>query len=159
MVKFKPKDIGITKKQLKNPLNSTFEKVKDLDQQGKTQVMAAMWQGIGPLKGFGKGFDEVQEHINKTKKLLKQKKELPRKLEKKLLASWSTGIGVPKQQKNENYYYQTLIKELKENMKNNLDEKRSETIIQELEQDLNKSRDEMQLNLAYKLQILKKPKA
>ncbi len=160
MVKFKPKDIGIKKEHLKKPLESTFEKVKDLDQQGKNRVMQAMWQGIGPLKGFGKGFDEVQNNLNKLKVILKNKEnKISGKLKKRILESWSTGIGVSREQKIENTYFRTIINELFENIENQIDNKRNKEIIQELETDLKKSRDEMQFSLARKLQIIRKPKA
>lgn len=157
--RIRPKHIGIQKKHLINPMKHTIEKAKDLDQQSKTRVFQSMWKGIGPLKGFEKGFMEVQNHLEKTKNLLKQKKEIPRKLQKQLLASWSTGIGIPTKQKIENTYYQSILKELFENTEKKLFTKRNQEIIQELEQDLKKSEDNMQMDLAYKLQILKKPKA
>jgi len=118
-----------------------------------------MWQGIGPLKGFGKGFEEVQEHLNKLKTIIKNKEtKIPKKLKKRTLASWSTGIGVPKKQKQENTYFRTIIKELFKNIENQENTKRNKQIITELEQDLKKSIEEMQFSLARKLQIIRKTK-
>jgi protein subunit release factor A len=154
--KFKPKDIGITKKQLKNPLNSTFEKVKELDQQGKNQVMTAMWKGIGPLKGFEAGYQEIKNNLNKIKNYWKTKESFNiNKTKKQLLESWSTGFGVPKKQKTENFYFQTIIKEMFADLENKTLGKK---VIKELEKDLEKSEEEMKMSLARKLQIIRKNK-
>lgn len=157
--KFKPKDIGIKKSMLKNPLKQTFEKVKDLDKQGKNQVMTAMWKGLGPLKGFEAGFEEIENNIKKIENYWKTKKSFNiKKTKKQLMGSWSTGLGVPKNQKTENQYFQSIIIELFDTLDSKDARKDNQNVLKELKKDIEKSRDEMRLDLARKLQIIKKPK-